>query len=766
MTSTSEKPVVEPTGPGAEPPAHILVVDDRPTSRAVVQAVLASSRHRVSEAASGREALACLAREPFDLVILDILMPDIDGLTVLEEVRCRHPGVPVIMVTVKQGSDDVVAALERGASDYITKPIDFRVLLARLHAHLARKRAEDGLRTARVELERRVRERTAELVRSNHRLRHEVEERRRAEASARALEAQLRDFAEVAADWFWELDRELRFSYLSDRFETAIGIRPADALGRSPREVFVRDDGERAQQPRWARHFEDLERRRPIAGFEFLWRRSDGSTRVLRLSGKPVFDAGGSFCGYRGAGRDVTEAHTLSEELSYRASHDPLTGLANRREFEARLRRALETARLGPALEAAGVHAAEHALCYLDLDQFKLINDTCGHIAGDELLHQVGGLVRERVRRRDTVARLGGDEFGILMEHCSLGQARRVAENLRQAIDQFQFAWEDKRFNVSASLGLAALDRFTESDGAVLSAADSACCAAKAQGGNRVHVYDAADAELARWHGEMQWAERIQRALVEGRFTLYRQPIVPIDPSRREGIHYELLLRMRDERGNLVSASAFLPAAERYNLATRLDRWVVREALGWLARHPEHLANLHQCSINLSGRSLGDASFLEFVSERLAAEQVPPEKVCFEVTETSAIADLPAARRFIKALRARGCRFSLDDFGTGLSSFAYLKNLPVDTLKIDGMFIKDIAVDPIDLAMVRSINEIGRVMGKHTVAEFVEDEAVLAKLREAGVDYAQGYGVGPPEPIDPDPIDPRPIDPRPMDDVA
>ncbi len=369
-------------------------------------------------------------------------------------------------------------------------------------------------------------------------------------------------------------------------------------------------------------------------------------------------------------------------------------------------------------------------------------------MAGDELLRQLGGLLQQKVRRRDTLARLGGDEFGVLMEHCSLEHALRVANTLREAVEEYRFVWEDKGFNIGVSIGLVPITEISESIAGVLSAADTACYAAKDEGRNRIHVYREDDAELAKRHGEMQWVARIDRALEEDRFQLNFQPIVSVKSGEQKGAHYELLLRMQDEEGHIVHTSVFLPAAERYNLATKLDRWVVRKAFEWLTRHPEHLERLYLCEINLSGHSLGDGEFLELVIQQLGEAAIPPEKVCFEVTETAAIANLTSATHFIQTLKGVGCHFALDDFGSGLSSFAYLKTLPVDFLKIDGLFVKDIADDPTDLAMVKSINEIAQAMGKQTVAEFVENEAILEKLREIGVDYAQGHYIGGPRPIE------------------
>ncbi len=429
---------------------------------------------------------------------------------------------------------------------------------------------------------------------------------------------------------------------------------------------------------------------------------------------------------------DITEARNLSEQLAYQASHDDLTGLDNRREFEQHLQQVLQTAR---------AERIEHALCYLDLDQFKVINDTCGHVAGDELLRQLGSLLMEKVRKTDTLARLGGDEFAVLLENCSAEQAYRVANKLRKAVEDFRFLWEDKSFNIAASIGLVPITEASGNMNNVLSMADAACYVAKDNGRNRTHMYHEDDVEVAQRCGEMQWVARINRALEENRFHLRCQPIVPIGSGENEGDHYELLIRMEDEDGRIVAPGAFLPAAERYNISTRLDHWVIDTAFNWLARQPEHLERLSLCSINLSGHSLGDDDFLIFVIDKFNEGQVSPKKICFEITETAAIANLSSATHFIRTLKALGCRFALDDFGSGLSSFAYLKNLPVDFLKIDGVFVKGIVDDPVDLAIVRSINDMGHVLGKRTIAEFVENAAVLEKLREIGVDYAQGYGI-------------------------
>jgi EAL domain-containing protein (putative c-di-GMP-specific phosphodiesterase class I) len=352
------------------------------------------------------------------------------------------------------------------------------------------------------------------------------------------------------------------------------------------------------------------------------------------------------------------------------------------------------------------------------------------------------------VRKRDTLARLGGDEFGVLMEHCTLVQARRVANEVRKAVGEFRFVWEERVFRIGVSIGLVPITESTEGVANILSAADSACYGAKDEGRNRVHVYHLDDADLTRRQGEMQWVPRIDQALEDDRFRLWLQPIVPVMTGPGEGEHFELLLRLVDEQGEIVPPGVFLPAAERYGLSTNLDRWVVGTALGWLSRKAQLLERLHLCSINLSGTSLTDEDFLEFVHKQLEQSTVRAQQICFEITETAAITNLSKAMTFMGALKGRGCRFALDDFGSGLSSFVYLKTLPVDYLKIDGAFVKRIAEDEVDLALVRSINDVAKAMGKCTIAEFVESDAILEKLRAIEVDYAQGYGIGHPAPIE------------------
>ncbi len=434
---------------------------------------------------------------------------------------------------------------------------------------------------------------------------------------------------------------------------------------------------------------------------------------------------------------DITERKLIRERLSYQASHDALTGLINRQEFEQRVIRLLSTIQHDKT---------EHAMCFLDLDQFKVINDTCGHAAGDELLRQLGKLLQGTVRKRDTLARLGGDEFGVLMEHCDLEQAKRVADSILKAITRYHFFWEGELFRIGVSIGLVAVTEATDNFTELFKQADVACYLAKDLGRNRTHTYHPDDTELAIRHGEMQWVNRINQALDENLFLLYTQPILSLEHSQNK--HFELLVRMQDNQGKIIPPGAFLPAADRYNLNEKLDTWVVKKTCSLLAEYPDFIESVDFLSINLSGSSLTSNQFLETIEQNIREHDIPPGKICFEITETVAVSNLESAIHFIATLKELGCRFSLDDFGSGLSSFGYLKNLPVDYLKIDGMIVKDIIDDPIDHAMVKSINEIGHVMGMKTIAEFVENDEIKGMLRELGVDYAQGYAIGKPEPFE------------------
>ena len=426
--------------------------------------------------------------------------------------------------------------------------------------------------------------------------------------------------------------------------------------------------------------------------------------------------------------------------LVYQASHDALTGLINRREFEQRLER---------TLLSAVQQGREHALCYMDLDQFKVINDSCGHAAGDELLRQLALLLKSNLRERDTLARLGGDEFALLLENCSIPDALELADTFRTEVLRFRFKWGDRIFAIGLSAGIVAINRDSGTAASLLSAADAACYVAKDRGRNQVHVYESSGQDLVRHRGEMQWVTRIQRALEERRLRLSWQEIRRTDSTGEPPCHVELLLRMVDDDGTEIPPMAFIPAAERYSLMPTLDNWVIEETLHICQRYLAAKREQHCLfAVNLSGTSLKDAEFRRMLLARLHENPILGPHLCFEITETAAIGNLAVVNEFIDAMRGFGCSFALDDFGSGLSSFIYLKNLKVDYLKIDGAFVRDVATNPIDRSMVEAIHRIGQQMGLKTVAEYVESEQTLALLREIGVDYVQGSGVHCPEPLD------------------
>ncbi|HJS92538.1 MAG TPA: EAL domain-containing protein [Steroidobacteraceae bacterium] len=521
-----------------------------------------------------------------------------------------------------------------------------------------------------------------------------------------------------------------------------------------------------------------------------------GHEVAIQESAAPICDRAGRVIGAVIVFHDVTKERRLKRALSYQASHDALTGLINRREFDNRLHAAVLSAQRGEGT---------YALLYIDLDQFKVVNDTCGHQAGDRLLRDVTGLLQSRVRASDTIARLGGDEFGVLLEGCTVEQSTRIAEGVRQSIRDYRFVWGASTLSVGASVGVVQITHETESVANVMSAADIACYAAKDEGRNRVHLYESDGISHPR-HREMHWVARVTRAAEENRLELFFQPIRPIGRTGATAFH-ELTVRLRDDDGRLVSPGEFIPAAERYNVMSVIDRWVVQRAIErlkeWAARgqlragepsetriheagpgagkrarppgmaggpvpsvaamegqwhgavarvlpEPRRLseaAGLPLLAVNLSGTSLNEQSFIDFVLQQVG-DATLAQALCFEITETAAVTNLSNATFVMRELKARGCRFALDDFGTGLSSFMYLKTLPVDYLKIDGQFISHVADDPVDRSMVEAICKVGRALGIETVAECVESQAMLDELSRIGIDYAQGYFLARPEPIE------------------
>lgn len=522
-----------------------------------------------------------------------------------------------------------------------------------------------------------------------------------------------------------------KIEYVNPKFNEVTGYTSEEAIGQHPNILKSGKTSKKIYSDLWKTIISGNEWKGEIHN-----KRKDGSFYWSRNSISGIKNDG-EITHFIAIHEDVTNEYELSEQLNYQATHDSLTGLINRPEFERRAEHLFLSIKK---------KKDEHALCFMDLDQFKVVNDTCGHQAGDELLRQVSKVLQKKVRRRDTLARVGGDEFAVLMEHCSLEDAYRVATTLLTSIQDYQFYWKGQSFRIGMSIGLAAITEATPNLTELLKRTDVACYAAKDLGRNRIHVYHTSDAEMTQRHGEMQWVSQLNKAIEEDRFCFYAQPIISLE--NRTDKHYELLIRMIGEEGDIIPPGSFLPAAERYNLIVSLDKWVIDKTLGLFTNKAYFFEQAQSISINLSGMSLTEPGFLGFIIDKLNEPGIDANKICFEITETAAISNLSAAIKFMSKLKNLGCKFALDDFGSGLSSFAYLKNLPVDYLKIDGMFVKDMVDDPIDHAMVKSINEIGHVMGMQTIAEFVENDEIKGMLREIGVNYAQGYGIGKPVPLD------------------
>jgi diguanylate cyclase (GGDEF)-like protein/PAS domain S-box-containing protein len=530
-----------------------------------------------------------------------------------------------------------------------------------------------------------------------------------------------------------------RIDYVNQAGEQLIGVSAVDALGKSITDIItLLDEGDRRSLGDPVRHCLATQSRVTVGKRGLMISRGGGDERSVELTVTPLKGQKGDLIGTVVVVRDVSELRGITRQMSYQASHDALTGLVNRREFERRLEE---------ALDLAHANEARHVLCYLDLDRFKVVNDSAGHMAGDGMLREVAAIIKETVRDSDTVGRLGGDEFGLLLVGCPLEKARQIADDVVRKVNDYRFVWKDKIFNIGVSVGLIEISRESGAPDEVLSAADSACYVAKKQG-NHVHVYSARDEAVARHRGEIQWLQRLQAALKDNRFELMAQPIVATAANVQQGPALEVLLRLQDEAvPGGISPVEFLRAAERYRLMSDVDRWVVQTALTALGRGGIRLPTGRSLAINIAGQTLGDPQFLEFVVDVLDRTGVSPNQLCFEVTENSVITNIEHAQRFIGVLHGMGCQFALDDFGRGLSSFGNLKNLSLDYLKIDGTFIRNLAVDSVNQAMVAAMIKLARTLNFQVVAEQVEDVDALEAARKMGVDYVQGFHVGRPQPL-------------------
>jgi diguanylate cyclase (GGDEF)-like protein/PAS domain S-box-containing protein len=703
--------------------AEILIVDDDTQNMDVLTRQLQKHDYSVTTTDNGEHALEMIETRSFDLLLLDIMMPGISGYDVLKKVRQKYSfaELPIIMVTALQETEPVVESLLLGANDYITKPVNLDILKARIETQTALKQRDSAFQYIKRNLESIVMERTEELVL----LKDELEsERERYEYILNSS---------PTITYTTDIDKKHTCRFISANVYDLLGYEAEEMINHSTfwRNHVHPDDIESGL-------VDEIENNLAQYGGRVQYRflHKDGTYHWISdrhhvvYKNKQAREVVGSWT-------DVTATKQLAEDLFFKSTHDELTGLVNRTEFEKRL---------GNVVSKLNSGSVEHVMCYMDLDQFKVINDTYGHTAGDELIRQLSEIFQKNLRHRDTLARLGGDEFGFLLEYCTLEQAQRALEEIQETISEFRFKWKDKSLSISASIGVVPVNTQNHDTTEIMSMADTACYVAKDAGRNRIHVFNKAEDGQGQRQNEMHWVERINRALEEDRLCLYAQPIHPIDGEHKEK-HFELLIRMIGENGDIIPPGAFLPAAERYNLSSKIDYWVIKTAFSWLQSDETLLGKAYLWGINLSGQSLNDDGLIEFVIDQFERKDIPPERIYFEVTETAAIANMNNAVQFIKALQEKGSRFALDDFGSGLSSFAYLKNMPVDYLKIDGAFVKNLEHDMFDYAMVKAINDVGQAMKKQTIAEFVENDAILEKLKELGVDYAQGYGIGKPQPL-------------------
>ena len=689
------------------PKARLLVVEDYPDTVELVKRVL-NNRFDIEVATTGKAGLDAWLARRHDLVLLDVMLPEMSGREVLQEIIKTDPQQSVVMMTARSTPERAGELILDGAVDFISKP--FRTEQLRRVCEIAVQR-QDFLVSNR------------EFAQNQEALFHEKE---LAQVTLHSI-----------ADGVITTDLEGTIGYMNPVAERLSGWRLAEAAGKHVYQV-LHSFSEQRIDSEYDPAAACLESNRPVYGSRTVtFVNRDGRELKLDHVTSPIRNRKNEIIGAVMVFRDVTEAHMLEQKLEYQAKHDLLTGLTNRAAFEERLQMVL-----AEQLH----HKVEYALCYVDLDQFKVINDTCGHIAGDQLLRQIKSIMLSKIRRhRDTLARFGGDEFVLLLEECSAEHAVRIAQVICDAIQEHRFIYDNKTFSIGASIGVVPITIETHNVNDALSMADNACYIAKEKGRGRVHLYHVNDHELIKRRGEMHVVSKINHAFEHDGFALFYQPIMDLDSDNQHHTHIEILLRMKDEEGDWISPAFFLPAAERYNVATKIDRWVVESTLRWFAHHPHALEQLTLCSINLSGLTFCDASFIGFVAQMFTQCQLPPHKFCFEITETAAIRNLQEASDFIVQIKKLGCSFALDDFGSGMSSYAYLKNLPVDFLKVDGMFIKGMLQDPIDHAMVKSINDIGHVFGLKTIAEYVETDEIVAELRKIGVDFVQGYAISKPE---------------------
>ncbi len=559
----------------------------------------------------------------------------------------------------------------------------------------------------------------------------DVSHRKSLEVSLSRSKRQAQYTLESISEGIITTDNDGRIDYMNLSAETLIGANRDDAAGHRVGELFTLvDDADRRPLGDPVERCLAM-RRRVNMGRRAVMVSADGEhEHSVEITASPVRGPGNSISGTVVVFHDVSELRGLTRKMSYQATHDPLTGLINRREFERRL---------DEAMDSAHAEEAVHMLFYMDLDRFKAVNDTCGHLAGDNMLREVAALIKNEVRDSDFVGRLGGDEFGSLLIGCPIEKARQIAADICNAVANYRFVWKDKIFNIGVSIGLVEISHASGTLQDVMSAADSACYMAKQQGRGQVHIYSARDEAVARERGDIQWLRQLQTALHEDGFELAVQPIIAMTGKADSGPAVEVLVRLTDGRGQTANSAEFLRPAERYQMMPQIDRWVINATLGAIASGEIKLSARRSCAINLSSQTLGDESFLGFVVDSLDRSGVAPSAICFEVTEAAILSNVQHAQRFIEVLHGIGCEFSLDDFGSGLGSFSSLKHLPIDYLKIDGTYTRNLQTDLVNQEMVAAMIKLARTMQFRIVAEQVEHQEDFDWLRDVGVDFVQGH---------------------------
>ncbi len=677
--------------------ANVLVVDDLPLTRIMLMESLSKEGYTVLEAEDGQQALEIFSKHHPDLILMDADMPVLDGISACAEIKTQYPqdNTPVIMVTGHNDVNLVDRAFEAGAVDYVTKPINWDILRNQISYILKLKQAEEDL----------------------------VKEKEKAQVTLDSI-----------GDGVITTNAQGKIEYLNPAAEELTGWLYQQAKGLQLQTVF-RVLNERDRQ--WMDDlFKQCLQKGQVGHLDehaILVRKDSSEINIKNTT--TIIRNNNKVAGIVVVLHDVTQERKLAKQIIFHASHDALTGLINRREFEQRLEQALYLSKQ---------NTTEHAVLFMDLDRFKIVNDSCGHLAGDQLLRQVTSLFRRKVRKEDTIARLGGDEFAVLLMNCSLRGAIQVADNLRELVEEFLFVWENRSFQIGVSIGLTLIDQYSpQKVSDIINQADTACYAAKNAGRNCVQVYQEQSETTTSESVDKTFITQIKNALENNILELNYQRVVPIKETENRGVFYEILLRMPDNHGQYISPSSFLAIAERQNLLVDIEKWVIKTVFHHLTQDSS-LDQLYSCSINLSEHSI-TPEFAQFILEQLEHYDIPTNKVCFELAETTVVTDLENTTRFLEILKQEGFLFALDDFGTGLASFAYLKYLPFDFLKIDGAFIKNIDTDPIDYAMVESIFKISQFMGIDVVAKLVERQSVLNKLQNIGINYAQGFLFAKPE---------------------